>query len=225
VNDNTSSKGLKPIGMLFAVIFLLVLLVFSLRLGVSYVVQYRAYAAIFHWQQSKPSLNDWQGMFDSVNGMLSLDTENAELLNVRGRLYFYRAKNMDESSQQSLQDYKHAMVDYRAVIALRPTWPHGFHNLLYTKVATNELDAEMRHSLLSLIKLGPWEKATLTDTVKAAVFAWYSLDVPSKNIVKSYVLSASEKRKGEVRIALKDKHYHAYFCKEIVKGEAVSLCQ
>jgi len=213
--------------MIFFVILLLVFLVFALRTGVSYVVQYRANAVVYSWQQSldkRPTLNEWQDTLGLVEAMLAFDDKNPELLNVRGRLYFYRAQNMTKSVKESLQDYKHAMVDYRAVIALRPAWPHGYLNLLYSKMLANEVDAEMHHSLLSLIKLAPWEKATLLDTVKASIFAWASLDVKSKQVVKSYLLSVSEKRKGEVSLALKDNHYKAYFCKQIVKGETVALC-
>jgi len=223
-----SPKAGNPIWMIFSVILLCGFLVFSLRTGVSYVVQYRTNAAIYVWQQSlakKPSLNEWQDMLDSVEDMLVFDDKNPELLNVRGLLYFYRARNMPESVQKSLQDYKHAMVDYRAVIALRPAWPYGYHNLLYSKMLANEVDAEMHHSLLNLIKLAPWEKATLLDTVKASVFAWASLDVQSRKVVKSYLLSVSDKRQGEVRLALSDRRYQAYFCKQIVKGETVALCQ
>jgi hypothetical protein len=214
--------------MILTVILLLIFLIFALRVGVSYVVQYRANTAVYLWQQSldnRPTLNEWQDTLGLVETMLAFDDKNPELLNVRGRLYFYRARNMAESVKKSLQDYKHAMVDYRAVIALRPAWPHGYLNLLYSKMLANEVDAEMRHSLLSLIKLAPWEKATLIDTVKAAVFAWASLDVKGKQVVKSYLLSVSDKRKGEVRLALSDSHYQAYFCKQIVKGETVALCQ
>jgi len=214
--------------MIFTAILLLIFLAFGLRTGVSYVVHYRTDTTIYLWQQSldnRPSLHEWQDRLDLLETILAFDDENPDLLNVRGRLYFYRAKNMAESVKKSLRDYKQAMVDYRAVIALRPAWPYGYLNLLYSKMLANEVDAEMRHSLLSLIKLGPWEKATLVDTVKAAVFAWPSLDVKSKRIVKSYLLSVSDKRKGELRLALSDSHYRAYFCQKIVKGETVALCQ
>lgn len=221
-------KGLKRIWMMFVIILLLILLGFSARAGVSYVVQYRAHAAINLWQKSldnKPSLAVWQDMLDSVKGMLDVDAGNPVLYNVQARLYFYRARNMDVSAQQSSQDYKQAMQGYRTVIAARPAWPYAYLSLLYSKILAHELDAEMVHSLLSVIKLSPWEKASLSDTVKAAVFVWSSLDAESRQIVKSYLLRVSDKRKGEVVLALKESRLTEYFCKNIAKNEAVSVCQ
>lgn len=220
-------KGSKRVWMMFAVVVLLVLIVFSTRAGVSYVVQYRAHAAIDLWQQSsdkQPSLGVWQGMLNSVEGMLPFDMNNADLQSALARLYFYRARNMDASVKQSLQDYQQAILGYRTVITLRPAWPYGYLNLLYSKIFVGELDAEMRHSLLHLIQLSPWEKNTLSDIVKVAVFVWPYLDKESQEVVRSYLLLASEKRKGQVMLALRGKPLKERFCQKIMIGEVSSLC-
>jgi len=220
--------GAKRIGMMILITVLLVLIVFSARAGVSYVVQYRTHAALDHWQKSpdkRPTLNAWQGMLDSVKEMLAFDAKNADLQNALARLYFYRAGNMDSSAKQSLQDYKQAIAGYRTVIALRPSWPYGYLNLLYNKVFVGELDAEMRDSLLHLIQLSPWEKNTLSDTVKVAVFVWPGLDKQSQQAVKSYLLLTSEKRKGEVVRALKESQLKDRFCQQIARGQAMSVCR
>ncbi len=220
-------KGLQRIWMMLAIIILLVLLGFAARAGVSYIVQYRAHTSLDFWQESldhKPSLDEWQAMLDSVSSMINFDAGNPALQNARARLYYYRAANMGESKQQSIQYYKLALEGYRVVIVLRPAWPYGYLNLLYSKILLNELDAEMIHSLLSVIKLSPWEKASLSSTVKAAVFVWSSLDVKSQKIVKPYLLRVLDKRKAEVVTALKESQLTGYFCKEVVKGEDVVLC-
>jgi len=222
-----SSVGNKRIWMMLTIVILLVLIGFSSRTGVSYVVQYRAHAAIDLWQQSpdkRPTLSVWQDMLGLVEGMLAFDINNADLQNALARLYFYRARNMDASVEQSLQDYKQAKVGYRAVITLRPTWPYGYLNLLYSKIFAGELDVEVRASLLNLIRLSPWEKNTLSDTVKVAVFVWPHLDKKSQSVVRTYLLLASEKRKGEVALALKESQLKDRFCQNIVTGETISVC-
>jgi len=221
------SMGAKRIGMMIVIAVFLVLIVFSARAGVSYVVQYRTHAALDLWQQSpdkKPTLDTWQGMLDSLKGMLAFDAKNADLQNALARLYFYRAGNMDSSAKQSLQDYKQAIAGYRTVITLRPSWPYGYLNLLYNKVFVGELDAEMRDSLLHLIQLSPWEKNTLSDTVKVAVFVWPHLDKQSQRVVRSYLLLTSEKRKGEVALALKESQLKDRFCQQIAAGKAMNVC-
>jgi len=227
LQDMTLNKVTKRLLMMFLVLLLLFLLALSARTGVSYVAQYRAHTAVTFWQQSlnnKPSLSQWQDMLDLVETMLVFDDKNPELLNVRGRLYFYRARNMADSVKESLQDYKHAMVDYRAVIGMRPAWPYAYLSLLYSKVLSNELDAEMIHSLLRVIQLSPWEKASVSDTVKAAVFVWPSLDTKTQQLVRSYLLQVSDKRKGEFRSALKESQLSDYFCKNIANNNVTYFC-
>ena len=214
--------------MMVAIIILLLLIGFSARAGLSYVAQYRVNAAIDRWQLSsdkKTSLSDWQNLFASLETMLAIDGGNPDLHNAKARLYAYRAGKIDTDSGQRSEDYKQAMQGYRTVIALRPAWPYGYVNLLYAKVFNGELDAEMQHSLLRAIKLSPWEKNTLPDIVKVAVFVWPSLDMESKKVAKAYLLEASEKRRGEFEKALKSSQLKDYFCQTIVKTDRLTLCQ
>ncbi|PCH54270.1 MAG: hypothetical protein COC22_00505 [Flavobacteriaceae bacterium] len=219
--------GGKRIWIMCAIVVLLVLIVFSVRAGVSYVVQYRAHAAIDLWQQSpdkQPRLNAWQDMLSSVEKALVFDVKNADLQSALARLYFYRASNMNASTQQALQYYKQAMWHYRTVITLRPAWPYGYLNFLFGKIIVGELDAEMRQSLLHLIQLSPWEKNTLSDTVKVAVFVWPHLDKKSQQVVRPYLLLAADKRKDQVILALQEKSLKERFCKQIVMAKLSRLC-
>ncbi len=214
--------------MMLAIIILLLLIAFAARAGLSYVAQYRVNAAIDGWQLSlnkKSSLDDWQNMLSSLETMLEFDGRNPDLHNAKARLYAYRAARIDTDRGQRSEDYKQAMQGYRTVIALRPAWPYGYVNLLYAKVFNGELDAEMQHSLLRAIKLSPWEKNTLPDIVKVAVFVWPGLDMQSKKITKAYLLQASEKRRGEFEKALISSQLKDYFCQTIVKTDRLTLCQ
>ena len=222
-------KQPKRIGiMIVCIIFLLLLIGFAGRTGMSYVVQYRINAAVDLWQQSadkEPTPDVWQDMRDSVERALFFDQNNPELHFSLARLYFYRASSMDKTSKKSSQNYQQAMIGFRTVITLRPVWAYGYMNLLYAKISVGEMDAEMRQSLRQLIKLAPWEENTLSDIVKAAVYVWSYLDAQSQSVVKTYLIQVSEPRKGEVMLVLKAMHLKDRFCQQIVKGETITLCQ
>ena len=214
--------------MMAAIIILLILIALAARAGVSYIVQYRGHAAVNAWWKQpvdkQPSLVVWKDMLNSVDRTLSFDPKNPDLYEVKGRIYYYRANFLEQEKRKKHDYFDKAKASFQQVTQLRPTWPYGYLNLLFTKLMIQEFDGEMNQSLQHLIHIGPWEKAVLSDLVKVILYTWPNLNVESKEVAKKYLQLVAEKRTGELRRVLKDENLKRAFCKDVFLGKELAEC-
>jgi len=219
------------IAMMVIILLLMAgLIIFSARAGKSYVSQYRINATIDRWQHraaiNRPTLNRWQAMESIAIDALNSDSSNPDLQNALGRLYDYRAALMSDTGQHAIEYSRKAIDHYRTVISLRPVWPYGYLNLLYSKARTRVFDREFRHHLLRLIALAPWEKSTLPDIVQLASDAWLYLDIETRKQLKVYLLLAANQRTDDARKALKQRQQLGFFCTVIAsETPALAVCR
>lgn len=116
---------------------------------------------------------------EEISKALKLAPTNANNLDLSGRINYLLAQYIAQGEQRAaiLQEAKY---HHLKALEQRQLWSYSHVNILYTKSALGEYDADFSEHFSTALKLGVDDKNVIRDLVYIGVASWKNLTLKSK---------------------------------------------
>ena len=152
--------------------------------------------ADYYARQSEQIVGIWQKDLSlqtesSIREVIALD-EQALSFAPRHRTYLYRLGQMHGalyriSRIRNRDDGPLSLQYLRDSIAVRPEWPLTWSELVLTKAAMGEYDAELHQAIVNSAKYGPWEPIVHHQLTRGGIGAYPQLPDKIQGVVRGNI--------------------------------------
>jgi len=156
----------------------LALVVTGTRMLIAGVASYQAEAFISAWEKARkePSANAWEIAHGAARRAVNLyPTANGDYLDRLGRVESWKQFLHPYADPAARSSRLAALAAYRGAVAARPTWPHTWVLLAYSKVYLQEFDSEFDHAFTTAFELGPWRLTVNQRLAEIGLNVWPQL--------------------------------------------------
>ncbi len=153
----------------------------------------RAYLLMDSWEKEKNvrSLKELKTAYRHLSIACKYNPFSADYITELGQLYEWIAYTLSlpVDKQKSML---RAKLQYKRAVAMRPTWPHAWANLAYSKMMCGEFDEEMEKAIRAALQYGPWDKGVQRKIAFVVFSSWDNVSDTTHDLliasVKSHLL-------------------------------------
>ena len=212
-----------PARVLLAATASILLVVLILQAGSyanAYSAQYRVHTNIDSWYKSTllPTAEQWTEAETTIKSAIELMPDNASLINTLGRLYEFRAFQMERSSISRELHALKAIIQFRKAATVSPAWVYPWLNLVQTKARAGQLDPEFTRAYFQATLLGPWERNAMPPLIELGLHAYGVMTIGQQKKVDSYIDKVANGEADYIAGALQSRGSKAAVCEQLKKA-------
>ena len=166
----------KPLAILSAA-FLVVLSAVAAAVGMANIYRSEADSLAGEWfwteDEEGPPAWAWEQVHRYLWLANCLAPFDPQILDDLGQLYEFRAG--EAWAKESNADLDRALEYYRQSLALRPSWPYTWANIVGLKISQEHIDAEFGYAIQRALVLGPWQTSVQAGIAGGGLAVWDKL--------------------------------------------------
>lgn len=176
--------------------------VFAMRWGLASLDLWRASEIIGQLVAGNAPLDTRQALL--ARGMEHLDRAyrlnggHPDLHDKRGQIYYLQAIHFADAGLERGALLSQAVEEYRKALAMRPSWPYFWLNLVVAKAEWGIFDREFRHAVRRTAETGPWEPRVQLQLIRVDFIEQQRLDRRSRERIDEMLQRALQMQPGAV---------------------------